>query len=36
VLDVPGARPRDRGDATLAALRAELLEGLGVPGHRAR
>ncbi|RII96870.1 ABC transporter ATP-binding protein, partial [Clavibacter michiganensis] len=24
------------GDATLAALRAELLEGLGVPGHRAR
>jgi sulfonate transport system ATP-binding protein len=35
VLDVPGARPRDRGDATLAALRAELLEGLGVPGHRA-
>ncbi|WP_043669687.1 ABC transporter ATP-binding protein [Clavibacter michiganensis] len=36
VLDVPGARPRDRGDATLAALRADLLEGLGVPGHRAR
>jgi sulfonate transport system ATP-binding protein len=36
VLEVPGARPRDRGDATLAALRAELLEGLGVPGHRAR
>jgi sulfonate transport system ATP-binding protein len=35
VLEVPGARPRDRGDATLAALRAELLEGLGVPGHRA-
>ena len=35
VLAVPGARPRDRGDATLAALRAELLEGLGVPGHRA-
>ncbi|RIJ51524.1 ABC transporter ATP-binding protein [Clavibacter lycopersici] len=36
VLEVPGSRPRDRGDATLAALRAELLEGLGVPGHRAR
>ncbi|WP_174238585.1 ABC transporter ATP-binding protein [Clavibacter michiganensis] len=36
VLEVPGDRPRDRGDATLAALRAELLEGLGVPGHRAR
>jgi sulfonate transport system ATP-binding protein len=36
VLEVPGARPRDRGDATLAALRAELLEGLGVPGHRTR
>ena len=36
VLAVPGARPRDRGDATLAALRAELLEGLGVPGHRTR
>ncbi|AJW79116.1 ABC transporter ATP-binding protein [Clavibacter michiganensis] len=36
VLEVPGARPRDRGDATLAALRAELLEGLDVPGHRAR
>lgn len=35
VLEVPGARPRDRGDATLAALRADLLEGLGVPGHRA-
>ena len=34
VLEVPGSRPRDRGDATLAALRAELLEGLGVPGHR--
>ncbi|OUD85313.1 Bicarbonate transport ATP-binding protein CmpC [Clavibacter michiganensis subsp. michiganensis] len=31
-----GPPPRDRGDATLAALRAELLEGLGVPGHRAR
>jgi sulfonate transport system ATP-binding protein len=33
ILDVPGARPRDRADATLARLRAELLEGLGVPSH---
>ncbi|MFC4071187.1 ABC transporter ATP-binding protein [Actinoplanes subglobosus] len=30
VLDVPGARPRDRGDAGLAALRSELLRELGV------
>ena len=30
-LDVPGARPRDRGDAVLAALRADLLARLGVP-----
>ena len=36
VLEVPDDRPRDRGDATLAALRAELLEGLGVAGHRVR
>jgi len=35
ILDVPGARPRDRGDAQLAQLRAELLGGLGVhPHHR--
>lgn len=32
-LEVPGARPRDRADATLAQLRAELLDGLGVPTH---
>lgn len=30
VLDVPGARPRDRGDAGLAALRSSLLAELGV------
>ena len=33
VLTVPGSRPRDRGDAELAHLRAELLDGLGVPSH---
>ncbi|HQY33045.1 ABC transporter ATP-binding protein [Actinotalea sp.] len=33
VVTVPGARPRDRGDAELALLRAELLDGLGVPSH---
>ncbi|WP_313556086.1 ABC transporter ATP-binding protein, partial [Miniimonas arenae] len=33
VLDVPGARPRDRADARLAELRVELLEGLGVVTH---
>jgi sulfonate transport system ATP-binding protein len=32
VVTVPGARPRDRGDAGLAQLRAELLGRLGV--HR--
>ena len=30
---VPGDRPRDRTDARLADLRAELLEQLGVPSH---
>lgn len=30
---VPGARPRDRGSAELAALRAELLAGLGIDRH---
>lgn len=30
---VPGVRPRDRGSGDLAELRAELLEGLGVPTH---
>jgi sulfonate transport system ATP-binding protein len=33
ITEVPGARPRDRGDATLAHLRAELLGGLGVHTH---
>jgi sulfonate transport system ATP-binding protein len=33
IIDVPGTRPRDRADATFAGLRAELLEGLGVPTH---
>ena len=33
VIDVPGDRPRDRGSAELALLRAELLEGLGVGRH---
>lgn len=33
VITVPGARPRDRADARLAELRAELLDGLGVPSH---
>lgn len=32
-LDVPGARPRDRADPVLAALRVELLDHLGVPRH---
>ena len=35
VLTVPGTRPRDRGDADLALLRAQLLDGLGVPSHHA-
>ena len=33
VLTVPGTRPRDRGSAELAGLRATLLEGLGVDTH---
>jgi sulfonate transport system ATP-binding protein len=33
IITVPGKRPRDRGDATLAHLRAQLLEGLGVSTH---
>lgn len=32
-ISVPGTRPRDRGDSTLAHLRAELLQGLGVSIH---
>ncbi len=35
VVDVPGSRPRDRGDVELAHLRAELLAGLGVDPHVA-
>ena len=34
VIDVPGDRPRDRGSHDLAALRAGLLEGLGVATHQ--
>lgn len=30
---VPGVRPRDRGSGDLAEMRAQLLEGLGVPTH---
>ena len=33
ILTVPGSRPRDRGDSEFAELRAELLDGLGVPSH---
>lgn len=33
IVDVPGARPRDRADAGLARIRTELLEGLGVSSH---
>lgn len=33
VITVPGKRPRDRGSASLAHLRAELLGGLGVNTH---
>ncbi|MFJ6044709.1 MULTISPECIES: ABC transporter ATP-binding protein [Brachybacterium] len=33
IVEVPGARPRDRADAALAGLRMELLEGLGVHAH---
>ncbi|MBX3093281.1 MAG: ABC transporter ATP-binding protein [Cryobacterium sp.] len=33
ITSVPGSRPRDRGDARLAELRVELLDGLGVPSH---
>ena len=32
-LSVPGRRPRDRGSAELAELRAELLGGLGIERH---
>ena len=33
ITEVTASRPRDRGDATLAALRARLLDGLGVESH---
>lgn len=33
LITVPGQRPRDRADADLAILRADLLDGLGVPSH---
>ena len=33
LVSVPGGRPRDRGSAELAELRAHLLEGLGVDRH---
>ncbi|MDN4613059.1 ABC transporter ATP-binding protein [Leifsonia sp. F6_8S_P_1B] len=33
VTTVPGERPRDRGSAELAELRAELLDGLGIDRH---
>jgi sulfonate transport system ATP-binding protein len=36
VITVPGDRPRDRADARLAELRAELLDGLGVQTHHRR
>jgi sulfonate transport system ATP-binding protein len=35
IVTVPGERPRDRADSRLAELRAELLDGLGVPSHHA-
>ena len=33
IVTVPGARPRDRGSAELAELRARLLDGLGIDRH---
>lgn len=35
VIEVPGIRPRDRADRDFTALRAELLDGLGVDTHRS-
>jgi len=34
ILEVPGARPRDRASSVLIKLRALLLDALGVPSHR--
>lgn len=36
LLTVPGSRPRDRGDAELAGLKVQFLEGLGVTSHHHR
>jgi sulfonate transport system ATP-binding protein len=36
VIEVPGARPRDRASTVLARLRAQLLDALGVPSHHDR
>lgn len=33
IIEVPGERPRDRADAELAELRADLLDALGVDSH---
>ena len=33
ILEVPGARPRDRASVVLTRLRAKLLDALGVPSH---
>ena len=33
IVEVAAPRPRDRADARLALLRAQLLDGLGVPSH---
>jgi sulfonate transport system ATP-binding protein len=35
IITVPGTRPRDRGSAELAELRAQLLGGLGIERHAA-
>ena len=35
IVAVPGSRPRDRGSAELAELRARLLDGLGIDRHSA-
>jgi sulfonate transport system ATP-binding protein len=35
IVECPGVRPRDRADARLAELRAELLAGLGIDTHHS-